>query len=121
MAKKHKHCTNASLSGTFGYHRSGTNHNAGIVTDIAAVGIITFDGSGGDIGHQDISRNGVFTLDSQGQGTYQVNSDCTFKLFLADGTDIAHGVIVDGGNELYALSMTPGNAVILVAKKLRPK
>lgn len=110
-------CTNATLKGTFGYHRSGTNHSGATVTDIAAVGFVTFDGKGGLTGSQHISRNGVFT-EVASAGFYHVKPDCTFTLSDATNTVIANGVIVDKGKELYALSMTPGNAVILVGKKL---
>jgi hypothetical protein len=84
------------------------------------VGIITFDGSGTATGHQDISRNGVFELNLTGSIFYQVNPECTFQFIdPSDGTVFADGVIIGGGNELYGLSLVPGNAVMEVGKKLR--
>jgi hypothetical protein len=119
-------CTNATLKGTYGYYRRGNNHPIdsttnlplpGPITDIAAVGFVTFDGKGGTSGFQHISRNGVFTTQS-GPGTYSVSPDCTFTFSGAANNIVANGVIVGTGDELFALSMTPGNAVILVAKKM---
>jgi hypothetical protein len=113
-------CSNASLKGTFGFYRTGTiragTPRAGA---LAAVGIITFDGIGTATGHQDISRNGVFDLNSAGSILYQVNPECTFQFIdPSDGSVFAHGVIVGRGSELYGLSLVPGNAVLEVGKKL---
>jgi hypothetical protein len=120
QANHQSSCSNASLKGTFGFYRTGTIRAGTPQTGaLAAVGIITFDGTGTATGHQDISRNGVFELNLAGSISYQVNPECTFQFIdPSDGTVFADGVIVRGGTEIYGLSLVPGNAVLEVGKKL---
>ncbi len=120
-------CSVATLRGSYGFYRQGTT---GVATSnanaLAAVGITTFDGAGNTVApaHQAISKNGAISDFSQPAGIggfYQVSSDCTGQLILSDGvTPVADFVIVDGGNGLYALSLTAGNAVIEVARRVQP-
>ncbi len=119
-------CSVANLSGSYGFYRQGTT---GVATAnanaLAAVGITTFDGAGNTVApaHQAISKNGVISDFNQPAGIggfYQVNSDCTGQLIAPDGvTPVADFVIVDGGKGLYALSLSPSNAVIEVARRVQ--
>ena len=60
-----------------------------------------------------------FTFDVEFSNTYEVAEDCTAKFIdPATGNDISRVVIVDNGKELYSLSLTAGNAVIGVYKKI---
>ena len=109
-----KACSTKTLHGSYGFYRSGTTTSTGPLT---AVGIVFYDGSGNNTATQTISRNGVFTLDQTTVGQYEVDADCTGRGF-QNGVQISRTVIVDGGNEVYLLSMVAGNTVFGVAKKI---
>lgn len=119
-------CTNASLNGSFGFYRQGTTGVGTATADpLAAIGLISFDGAGNVIapGHQAISKNGAISDFNQSAGiggTYRVDSDCTGEQFTPAGAPVAFLVVVDGGKGLYLLSLTPGNAVIGVARRVHP-
>ncbi len=111
-------CSVASLKGAYGFFRTGTVP-AG---PLAAVGIITFDGAGNWTGRQTIRRNGVtvsdlFT-DRPAVGLYEVFPDCTGKFLDLNGNVFAHVVVVDGGKELFGMSLSTGNSVYGVWKKI---
>ena len=111
-----KGCTSTSLKGSFGFYRTGSTP-AG---PLAALGILLFDGKGAVSGSQSISRNGAFQFDIViAPAPYTVNADCTGKLIAPDGvTEIGRLVVTDGGNGLYILSESTGNAVYGVGKKI---
>ncbi|HSE39376.1 MAG TPA: hypothetical protein VLH08_01310 [Acidobacteriota bacterium] len=98
-------CSKSTLQGSYGFYRTGLTADG----PLAAIGIITYDGNGNNHGRQTISRNGVFEH-LEFNGTYEVNPDCT--------TD-SGAIVVDGGNELYNLSKTSGNAVYVVSRKIQ--
>lgn len=108
-----KACSTKTLQGYYGFYRSGTTSTG----PLTAVGLGFYDGNGNNTATQTISRNGVFTLDQTTVGQYEVDPDCTGRGFL-NGVQISRTVIVDGGNEVYLLSMVAGNAVFGVAKKI---
>ncbi len=117
--EENRGCTNASLNGAYGFFRVGTVP-AG---PLAAVGLGTFDGTGADFtARQTIRRNGVTTRDLFTDpplgGPYEVDPDCAGRLLNADGSVIGHVVVVDGGNELFIISLSPGNTVTGVMKKI---
>lgn len=66
-------CSEKSLRGSYGFYRTGTTSTG----QLAAVGIIVFDGNGNFMATQTTSRNGVFNFDSSFSGTYEVAEDCT--------------------------------------------
>ena len=105
-----------TLKGSFGFYRSGSTSTG----PLAAVGIINFDGNGNCSGTQNTSKNGVFTFDVGVSVPYEVATDCTGKLFLDTGIEVARLVVVDGANEIYLFSESAGNAVYGVAKKIHP-
>jgi hypothetical protein len=112
-------CSVASLKGAYGFFRTG----ATAVGPLAAVGIGTFDGTGASAtARQTIRKNGVTTQDLFTgpllEGPYEVDSDCAARFLLPDGTVFAHGVIVDGGNELFIMSLSNGNSVYGVMKRI---
>ena len=111
-------CSVATLNGAYGLFRTGIT-SAG---PLAAVGIATFDGKGGSTARQTIRKNGItvsdlFT-DPASSFPYEVGSDCAGKVFNPDGTVVAHLVVVDGGNELFILSLSDANDVYGVMKKI---
>lgn len=119
-------CNNASLNGSYGFYRQGTTGVGTATADpLAAIGLISFDGAGNIVtpGHQAISKNGVISDFNQPAGiggTYQISSDCTGEEFTPAGAPVAFLVVVDGGEGLYLLSLAPGNAVVGVARRIRP-
>ena len=70
-----KGCTNKTLKGSYGSHRTGTTSTG----PLASVGRISFDGNGNNSSVQNISRNGTYTFDVELVGTYEVAEDCTGK------------------------------------------
>lgn len=108
-------CSEATLKGQYGLYRTGSTP----VGPLAAVGFILFDGKGNTAGTQNISRNGMYTLDLDFEGPYTVDENCTGKLIAPNGIEIGRFVIVDGGREFYMLSLSNGNAVYGVGKKLK--
>jgi hypothetical protein len=112
-------CSVATLKGTYGFFRTG----ATAVGPLAAVGIGTFDGTGAvSTARQTIRKNGVTTsdlfTDPALEGPYEVEPDCTAKFLTPDGTVFAHAVIVDGGNEIFIISLSNGNSVYGVMKRI---
>ena len=114
-----KGCSNATLNGTYGFYRTGP----GSVGQVAAVGLITFDGIGAHSpARQTIRRNGVTVRDLFADppldGPYEVDLDCAGRLLNFDGTVAGHFVVVDGGKEIFNISLRPGNSVIGVFRKI---
>lgn len=109
-------CTNASLDGPYGFYRTGTTPGP-----LAALGLVTFDGAGNVLGGaQTISRGGVFTRVIIAPHPYRVSADCTGRLITAaTGQEFARVVAVDKGNEIFSISLTAGNAVIGVFRKVQ--
>ena len=112
-------CSNATLNGTYGFYRTGTTS----VGPLAAVGLITFDGTGAHSpGRQTIRRNGVTVqdlfADPPVDGPYEVDPDCAGRFLSFDGTVAGHFVVVDGGKEIFNISLRPGNSVTGVFRKI---
>ena len=111
-------CSVASLQGAYGFYRTGTTP----VGPLAAAGIATFDGAGVTTARQTIRKNGVTTSDLFTDpalvSTYEVDPDCAGRGFLPDGSVFVHFVVVDGGKEIFNISLRPGNSVIGVFRKI---
>jgi hypothetical protein len=111
-------CSVASLNGAYGFYRTGTTPAGAL----AAVGIATFDGKGGGTARQTIRKNGVTTADlftdPPSSGPYEVDPDCGARFLNPDGSAFAHVVVVDGGKELFILSLSDSNTVYGVMKKI---
>ena len=111
-------CSVATPNGAYGFFRTGIT-SAG---PLAAVGIATFDGKGGSTASQTIRKNGItvsdlFT-DPALSGPYEVDSDCAGRLLNPDGTAVGHFVVVDGGSELFILSLSDANDVYGVMRRI---
>jgi hypothetical protein len=116
---RHENCSNATLNGTYGFYGTGTTS----VGPLAAVGLATFDGTGAHgTARQTIRRNGVTVRDLFADpaldGPYEVDPDCAGRLLNSDGSAAGHFVVVDGGKEIFNISLTPGNSVIRVFRKV---
>lgn len=114
-----KGCSNATLNGTYGFYRTGTTS----VGPLAAVGLITFDGTGAhSSARQTIRKNGATTRDLFADppldGPYEVDPDCAGRLLNFDGTAAGHFVVVDGGKEIFNISLAPGNSAFGVFRKI---
>jgi hypothetical protein len=115
----HESCSNATLDGTYGFYGTGTTS----VGPLAAVGLVTFDGTGGHSpAIQTIRKNGVTVRDLFADppldGPYEVDPDCAGRFLNFDGSVAGHFVVVDGGKEIFNISLAPGNSVIRVFKKI---
>ena len=56
--------------------------------------------------------------DPAADGPYEVDPDCAGRFLNCDGSVAGHFVVVDGGKEIFAISLTPGNSVIGVFRKI---
>jgi hypothetical protein len=108
-----RHCSNASLAGSFGFYRTGTTPTGGL----ASIGIIHYDGHGNFTATQNISKAGAYQYDVELAGTYQVNPDCSGAAFL-DGSEFARLVLIDHGDGFYMFSESTGNAVYGAARRI---
>ncbi len=111
-------CSVATLNGAYGFYRTGTT-SAG---PLASVGIATYDGHGITTTRQTVRKNGVtiqdlFTGPTQ-VASYEVDPDCAGRLLNPDGSVFSHFVVVDRGKEFFGLSLSPGNSVNVVRKKI---
>ena len=118
VPKDSEACSIATVKGTYGFFRTGITS----VGPLAAVGIATFDGEGNSTARQTIRKNGItvsdlFT-DPAISGPYEVDPDCGARFLNPDGSVFAHAVVVDGGNELFILSLSDSNDVYGVMKRI---
>jgi len=116
--KENGSCSIATLNGAYAFYRTGPTSGG----PLAAVGIATYDGNGTTTVRQTIRKNGVTTSDNlftgpAGVASYEIDPDCAGRLVNPDGTDAAHFVVVDG-KEFFGLSLSPGNSVNVVWKKI---
>ena len=112
--QENRACSVATLEGSYGFYRTGSTS----VGPLAAVGVVTFDGNGVASLRQTVRRNGITTqdlfTDPAISDAYEVDPDCTGR-FVGPGS---HFVIVDGGKELFGLSLVSGSSVYGVWKKI---
>jgi len=118
----HEGCSNATLNGAYGFYRTGTSS----VGPVAAVGLITFDGTGGHSpARQTIRKNGVTVRDLFADppidGPYEVDPDCAGRFLNFDGSVAGHFVVVDGGKEIFNISLADSNNVIGVFRKINSR
>jgi hypothetical protein len=125
QARDHNECSNATLSGSFGFTSIGTllNLPPPLAGPFAEVGRQTFDGRGSTDATATASPNGNVTKLIL-QGTYAVDADCTDSMTLAIvdpfvGTPFkADFVIDDDGTELRVIVYTaPGSVESRIYKK----
>lgn len=108
-------CGVADLRGAYGFFRTGVNPQGAI----AAVGVGHFDADGKMVTVQSTNRAGTVTQGSF-PGTYEVTDDCRGIWYDERGAAIAHFVLVDGGNEFFFLSLSPGNTITGHGKRISP-
>lgn len=120
----HAQCTNATLTGNYGYNFPGFvtpgRGTMGNEVPWAVVGVVTLDGAGNISNRYTAAINGVIYTGQTASGTYTVNSDCTGSITFTAG-DAAGGtynlVIIGGGTEFVGISTNAGNTASFDAKK----
>jgi hypothetical protein len=111
-------CSNATLKGSWGYYRTGTNNIVEVAGPYAGVGIMFADGNGNAKRRQTVSFNGYYTKNTA-SFLYEVKSDCTGRLLTNNGDEFAWLVIVDGGKEFYFISKN-NQTIYGVGKRINP-
>jgi hypothetical protein len=111
-------CSVATLEGTYGFLRTGTNNILG--GPIAALGLVAFDGGGTATGGlETVSRNGEITRWTLiPPGPYVVNANCTGSFLDDQGIATDDFVIVNEGKEFLLISTRSGRIVTAIGKKL---
>jgi hypothetical protein len=133
---KKYYCSMGATEGRYGFYAIGTElptNSAGLPAGpYSASGILTLDGKGnGVIDVLNENAGGIIFQDPPLPFTYTVESNCAIKVVIDLGAifnlpfdlkSTGFGVIVDGGNEIYATNSTPGHVYhTLVAKRLEGK
>ena len=111
-------CSNATLKGSWGYYRTGTNNVVEVAGPYAGVGILFADGNGNAKRRQTVSFNGSYQKNTA-SFLYEVQPDCTGRLLTKDGNEFAWLVIVDGGKEFYFISKN-NQTIYGVGKRINP-
>ena len=121
-AQAQPNCSNATLSGSFGFTNTGTILAGPEAGPFGGVGRQTFDGKGNTEATSTVSVNGAISHATI-KGTYVVNSNCTgsMTLLVSAGnetfTNHVDLVIVHGGAEFRAINTDPGIVLTTVANK----
>ena len=123
-------CTNGTLRGTYGIQMQGTGPVPPPVGGSQSlIGVVkrTFDGIGNFTQTDNIHGSVTgWTPDRPGSGTYQVNPDCTAATQFQPGPGAPvieeRLVIVDGGSQLYSVTVSPLPVMVsTVAKRIDPR
>ncbi len=120
QAKAEKTCSNRSLYGAYETQGGGYLNN----TEPYAINALdTFDGNG-KIAGTVLARSiaGIVTTNVALQGTYQVNSDCSFTASFTrtDGTTANYsGVVFDDGNKFGYTQTDSGTIVNIKGERVR--
>lgn len=121
MKKAATSCSNASLTGNYGFVFAGFNskrNNRASELPFDTVGVIAFDGAGNISASYTGSFNGgIFATTIPDVGTYSVNSDCTFTMSDTTVGVTWLGTIVSGGSEWDAATTTTGYTETTVGRK----
>ena len=106
-------CSDRTLKGTYGIQLQGTRPSSpgGPIESVVGVVIRTYDGRGAFTQIDNVKGSISGTVpDREGNGTYEVNSDCTATTHIEPGPGIMieeRLVIVDGGREVFSATMQP--------------
>jgi hypothetical protein len=127
-----KPCNDRTLRGDYGIQMQGTRPTPppNVVTE-SVVGVVlrTFDGYG-SFAQVDNIKGSVTGIvpDRPGEGTYEVNSDCTGRAFFQPDPNNPNlvieetFVIVDNGNEIRSIVLSPPSLMVSsVAKRVRQR
>ena len=110
-------CSNASITGTYGFSCEGTIVGIG---PIAAIGVFTADGKGNGSEVETLSLNGEISRGVFRTDTYTVEADCTGS-FVSTGPDgsVIHNdfVIDDHEKEMRLIATESGWAAFCLFRK----
>jgi hypothetical protein len=116
-------CSESTLRGDYGIQLSGTRPSApgGPIESVIGVVLRTYDGQGRftQVDNVKGSISGI-TPNRPGDGTYQVNSDCTGTVTAVPGPGILledQFVIVDGGLEVRSIVVNPPLVMVTATQK----
>jgi len=99
-------CTNASLTGTYGFQEQGEFPGGGF-TQFRSVGVITFDGRGAGRRTSTIWYSDFSVADGiTNPIAYDVHPNCTFNYTYLDNLETYSAVIIDGGQKLLWLEIS---------------
>ena len=109
-------CTNASLSGAYGFRESGIFTPGPIFpsgADFAGASRVVFDGHGNLSGTASSSIGGTIARDAPESGTYTVKSNCTASMTATVNGFTVHPelVLVDRGKQVFVVWTDPGTVV----------
>ncbi len=103
-AERQHGCSNATLRGDYAVRATGNVPAGPLAGPVAFVGLFTYDGKGGLTGKLTIRVNdsvtGPRTTIANYQGTYTVNTNCTFQetwVNLAGGFALHDATVTDSG------------------------
>ena len=116
-------CSESTLRGDYAIQLSGTRPSApgGPIESVIGVVLRTYDGQGRftQVDNVKGSISGI-TPNRPGDGTYQVNSDCTGTVTAVPGPGILledQLVIVDGGREVRSIVVNPPLVMVTSTQK----
>jgi len=98
-------CTNATLSGTYGFHEQGQAIGEGF-SQFRGVGTLTFDGKGNATGPFTLWYSNLTVAEGQLHILYTVNSNCTFTYTYVENGETFTGTIVGNGGQYFYLETT---------------
>ena len=114
----HSGCTDATLTGSYGFTFSGFQIQQGKNgksrnVPFYGAGTGAFDGAGNVSAAFTFGLNGKITTDAPYTGTYAANSDCTGSVIATHGTngDNFELVILGGGAEVLAVDTSDGETL----------
>ncbi|MFO1305545.1 MAG: hypothetical protein U1F54_17595 [Burkholderiales bacterium] len=110
--ERKRFCSDSLVRGTYAGQLSGKQTLPdGSVQDIIGVVIRLYDGKGGVAQWDNVKNSGTgYTPNRFGQGTYQVNDDCTVDVVFNPAPTVTireRAVIVDEGRELRSITVLP--------------
>jgi hypothetical protein len=113
-ARQQQPCSVETLQGSYGIAINGTDVTAGL---LATVGVFTFDREGAFAATVSRSVNGQIFPKGADHGLFTVAPDCTGTLQHPDAPPHWDLVIVDGGNEFFAIRTDPGTITTMRGKR----
>ena len=111
-------CTNAAITGNYGYSISGFAVSGGLVP-FAAAGTLTSDGNGNLTGKDSLTEGSIVSRTLT--GTYTVNADCTATAALTDNLGNSfHFNLTVSGEGIQFIQTDSGAVIAGEAKRRRP-
>jgi hypothetical protein len=102
-------CSNASLTGPYGFAGTGTNASG---SPVALAGVYNADGKGKLAGTRTASVNGVIFLNVPISGTYTINSNCNGTAQITpkgESTENYNLTVASAGGRVFSLETDTGS------------